>query len=76
MDDGIFQWDDAKAIANVERHGVTFEAAREAFKDPFALDWLNESEDYGDDRLARTTATTASPSLAWPRTVCCLSPTQ
>ncbi len=52
MDDGIIQWDDAKAIANVERHGVTFEAAREAFKDPFALDWLDESEDYGEDRFA------------------------
>jgi uncharacterized DUF497 family protein len=50
--DGIFQWDDAKAIANVERHGVTFEAARGAFKDPFALDWLDESEDYGEDRFA------------------------
>ena len=48
--DGIFQWDDAKAIANVERHGVTFEAARGAFKDPFALDWLDESEDYGEER--------------------------
>ena len=52
MDDGRIQWDDAKAIENVARHGVTFEAAREAFKDPFALDWLDESEDYGEDRFA------------------------
>ena len=52
MDDGIFQWDDAKAIANVERHGVTFEAARAAFRDPFALEWLDESEDYDEDRFA------------------------
>jgi uncharacterized DUF497 family protein len=52
MDDGIFQWDDAKALANVERHGVTFEAARAAFKDPFALEWLDESEDHGEDRFA------------------------
>ncbi len=52
MDDGIFQWDDAKATANVERHGVTFDAAREVFMDPFALDWLDASEDYGEDRFA------------------------
>ncbi len=37
---------------NVARHGVTFEAAREAFKDPFALDWLDDSEDYSEDRFA------------------------
>ncbi len=28
------------------------EAAREAFRDPFALDWLDWSEDYGEDRFA------------------------
>ena len=27
-------------------------AAREVFNDPFALDWLDESEDYGEDRYA------------------------
>jgi uncharacterized DUF497 family protein len=38
MREGTFEWDDAKAVANVKRHGVTFEAAREAFKVAFALD--------------------------------------
>ena len=52
MDDGRFHWHDAKAASNFARHGVTFEAAREVFKDPFALDWLDESEDYGEDRFA------------------------
>ena len=52
MNDGKFEWDDAKAASNFASHGVTFEAAREAFKDPFALDWLDESEDYGEDRFA------------------------
>jgi uncharacterized DUF497 family protein len=52
MDDGKFQWDDAKAASNFARHGVSFEAAREVFKDPFALDWLDESEDYGKERFA------------------------
>ena len=51
MRDEAFEWDAAKATAYVESHGVTFEAARAAFTDPFALDWLDESEDYGEDRF-------------------------
>jgi uncharacterized DUF497 family protein len=50
MDDGSFQWDDDKAAQNYAAHGVTFEAAREAFGDPFALDWPDESEAYGEAR--------------------------
>jgi len=52
MNDGKFQWDDAKARSNFVDHGVTFDAARGVFKDPFAVDWLDESEDYGEDRYA------------------------
>ena len=52
MDDGKFQWDDRKAASNIVDHGVSFYAARDVFKDPFALDWLDESEDYGEDRYA------------------------
>lgn len=52
MNDGKFQWDDAKAASNIVDHGVTFEAARGVFKDPFALDWLDERENYGEDRYA------------------------
>jgi len=35
-----FEWDDAKAFANVEKHGVTFGEATEVFYDP------NGIEDY------------------------------
>ena len=52
MNDGKFQWDDRKAASNVVDHSVTFDAARNVFTDPFALDWLDESEDYGEDRYA------------------------
>ena len=52
MNDGTFEWDDEKATENVVRHGVTFKAARNVFKDPFALDWLDQSEAYGEDRFA------------------------
>lgn len=30
-----FEWDDAKAVANNDKHGVTFEEAVEVFFDPF-----------------------------------------
>ncbi|HEV2147763.1 MAG TPA: BrnT family toxin [Longimicrobiaceae bacterium] len=30
-----FEWDEDKARANLEKHGVTFEEAAEAFLDPF-----------------------------------------
>lgn len=52
MNNGAFQWDDGKAVANFARHGVSFEAACLVFKDPFALDWLDESEAYDEDRFA------------------------
>jgi uncharacterized DUF497 family protein len=39
-----FEWDDAKASANDAKHGVTFEAARGVFKDPFALEWMDEAQ--------------------------------
>ncbi len=52
MNDEKFQWDERKAASNIVEHGVTFDAARDVFKDPFALDWLDESEDYGEDRYA------------------------
>lgn len=50
MRDDDFEWDDAKARANVARHDVSFETARKVFNDPFALDWLDDREDYGEAR--------------------------
>ena len=50
MDDGKFQWDNTKAAENYTAHGVRFEAACEVFQDPFALEWLDDREDYGEDR--------------------------
>jgi uncharacterized protein len=52
MDDGAFQWNDQKAARNHARHGVTFEAAREVFDDPFALDWIDDGQDEGEQRFA------------------------
>jgi uncharacterized protein len=50
MNDGTFQWDDAKAVANYAKHGVTFEAARDVFKDPFAIEQMDDRQNYGEER--------------------------
>lgn len=50
MDDGAFQWDDDKAARNRAIHGVTFETARSVFRDPFALEWIDTREVYGEER--------------------------
>ena len=50
MNDADFEWDDAKARRNYNRHGVTFEIAKKAFRDPAMVEILDEREDYGEDR--------------------------
>lgn len=45
-----FEWDDEKAAANLRKHGVSFETAAKAFRDPFAVEWIDDREDYGEER--------------------------
>jgi uncharacterized DUF497 family protein len=45
-----FEWDAAKAARNHAKHGVRFETARRAFRDPFAVEWLDDRFDYGEER--------------------------
>ena len=46
-----FEWDDEKAASNIRDHdGVTFEQAAAAFSDKFAVAWIDEREDYGEER--------------------------
>ena len=54
MEDPDFEWDDTKAASNLTRHRVSFEAARLAFDDPFALVRDDLREDYGEDRWSLT----------------------
>jgi putative transcriptional regulator len=49
MNGGGFEWDEQKAVGNYARHVVSFAAARDAFKDPFAIEQLDDREDYGED---------------------------
>jgi uncharacterized DUF497 family protein len=46
-----FEWDDIKASENNAKHGVRFELATEVFKDPFAIERLDDREDHGEDRF-------------------------
>jgi uncharacterized protein len=52
MQDNDFEWDDDKATQNIVRHGVGFDVARLAFDDPFAVEGVDDREDYGEDRFA------------------------
>jgi uncharacterized DUF497 family protein len=51
MQDDEFEWDDAKAAANLARHRVSFEAARLAFFDAYAVAREDPRQDYGEDRF-------------------------
>ncbi len=52
--DHEFEWDAAKAEANLRKHGVSFETATEVFLDPFALESIDTSMDYGEQRIRIT----------------------
>jgi len=41
---GSFEWDEEKAAANIEKHGVSFEEAVLALKDPFSEDFADALE--------------------------------
>ena len=46
-----FEWDDAKAAANLRDHGVSFAQAAAACRDPFAVEWIDDRKDYGEERI-------------------------
>jgi uncharacterized DUF497 family protein len=46
-----FEWHDTKAEANLRTHGVSFELAKTVFKDPFAIERLDDREDYREERF-------------------------
>ena len=46
-----FEWDAAKAVANLKKHRVSFEAARSVFFDEFALQFFDETHSSEEDRF-------------------------
>jgi uncharacterized DUF497 family protein len=45
-----FEWNPAKAAANLRKHGVSFERAASVFQDPEALSRFDERHSGGEDR--------------------------
>ena len=56
-----FEWDAEKARGNVEKHGITFEEAAEAFFDPFSLS--GDASVQGEDRVF--SATLSRNACSW-----------
>ena len=46
-----FEWDNDKAGINWREHGVAFNEAIKAFRDLFAVERLDDREDYGEERI-------------------------
>ncbi len=51
MSNEEFEWDEHKAAANFAKHNVTFEMARGAFSDVFAIEVLDDRERHGEARI-------------------------
>ena len=46
-----FEWDPTKAASNAKKHKVTFEVAKTAFYDDFAVQFFDEEHSYPEDRF-------------------------
>ena len=50
MQDDEFEWDDAKAVTNERNHGISFDVARAAFADPFAVARVDRRHAHTEER--------------------------
>lgn len=46
-----FQWDPAKAAQNLKKHGVSFEQAKSAFYDDWAVQFFDDEHSSEEDRF-------------------------
>ena len=51
MHDEEFELDNAKAAINWRSHGVSFEMARDVFKDIFAIEWTDDRRGDAEERF-------------------------
>jgi uncharacterized protein len=51
MDGLRFEWDPAKAVANLKKHGVSFEEAKTSFFDQYARIISDQDHSEGEERL-------------------------
>ena len=52
MNDGEFEWDDRKAESNWQKHGVRFESAKFVFEDKLAIEEIDNSQRYDEERFS------------------------
>ncbi len=45
-----FEWDPAKDVANLAKHGIRFAQASQVFADPGRLERIDRRRDYGEER--------------------------
>ncbi|MDD2661033.1 MAG: BrnT family toxin [Methylococcales bacterium] len=46
-----YDWDKNKAVANLSKHGVSFEEAETVFDDPFYVDFYDPDHSFGEHRF-------------------------
>ena len=51
MSGRVFECDSAKGARKFRVHGGTFDLGVGAFRDPFAIEMIDEREDYGEERI-------------------------
>lgn len=51
MEEVRFEWDSRKATANLKKHGVSFEEARTAFYDEYAIQFFDPDRSQEEDRF-------------------------
>lgn len=44
------EWDDWKADQNARKHGIDFDDAARVWNDELRVEWIDDREDYGEDR--------------------------
>ena len=44
-------WDENKAAQKFAKHGVSFEVARAVFRDPFAIEYVDDRDDFNEERF-------------------------
>lgn len=45
-----FEWDENKAIANYQKHGISFEEAKTVFNDPFSITIADPEHSLDEER--------------------------
>jgi uncharacterized protein len=55
-----FEWDSAKAAANIRKHGIGFTEVPEAFRDPWRYEHLDR-DDHAEDRYIMIASLRGTP---------------